>query len=283
MGCDTEVVGADGVILISIHAPRVGCDEHGALQGRRQEYFNPRTPRGVRQDVSRFLTAIVRFQSTHPAWGATGRIGYPDGRFLISIHAPRVGCDYSRIDIFTVYAYFNPRTPRGVRPRETCNLPSKLLFQSTHPAWGATPDGGLWKLLRRISIHAPRVGCDQAPRKPYLTFLYFNPRTPRGVRRHERRSGRFHFPFQSTHPAWGATPDIRRDNGTALYFNPRTPRGVRRDRGKNIRHEVRISIHAPRVGCDEAPYSRRGCSCNFNPRTPRGVRQVCCLCARWLL
>ena len=56
---------------ISIHAPREGCD--GQLQGLvlRLENFNPRTPRGVRQRAGRALCIPCKFQSTHPARGAT--------------------------------------------------------------------------------------------------------------------------------------------------------------------------------------------------------------------
>ena len=36
------------------------------------------------------------------------------------------------------------------------------LFQSTHPVWGATCTFPFVKLLKHVSIHAPRVGCDHA-------------------------------------------------------------------------------------------------------------------------
>ena len=57
-------------------------------------------------------------------------------------------------------------------------------------------------------------------------------------------------PFQSTHPARGATVRIEDNSGTYPDFNPRTPRGVR------------LAF----VSGGEAVE-------NFNPRTPRGVRQ----------
>ena len=104
----------------------------------------------------------LEFQSTHPARGATG--GQHWGGHIrghISIHAPREGCDAGLSFSLAPPAYFNPRTPRGVRPqdyrafvaeflisihapREGCDLPSLLwvpysnIFQSTHPARGAT-------------------------------------------------------------------------------------------------------------------------------------------------
>ena len=79
------------------------------------------------------------------------------------------------------------------------------VFQSTLPAWGATP--------------APRI----AP--PNL--LNFNPRSPHGERRQDYPVAFLHQLFQSTLPAWGAT-DPPRYSGRCK----------------------RISIHAPRMGSD---------------------------------
>ena len=94
-GATTRRTKMERFINISIHAPRVGCD------------FS--TP------VPRFFQC--QFQSTHPVWGATIALWYtlcllpyfnprtPCGvrrtidagwyhDIAISIHAPRVGCDY---------------------------------------------------------------------------------------------------------------------------------------------------------------------------------------------
>ena len=56
-------------------------------------HFNPRTPRGVR------LPAGIVFSTAQ----------------IISIHAPREGCDPSSLISVSSLFYFNPRTPRGVR------------------------------------------------------------------------------------------------------------------------------------------------------------------------
>ena len=102
--------------FISIHAPREGCDAFLPRSGRPADHFNPRTPRGVRREVldngvvvhgnsnprtprgvrprRKGLHWITdRFQSTHPARGATA------GSWPTT--SPN--------------ANFNPRTPRGVR------------------------------------------------------------------------------------------------------------------------------------------------------------------------
>ena len=123
---------------------------------------------------------------------------------------------------------FNPRTPGGVRhvaitrtqqttpisihaPRVGCDTrrPSLLfpinIFQSTHPGWGATR-------------FAPT---DKARN------IYFNPRTPGGVRPAPGKPKYREIRFQSTHPGWGATIIAAVIIVRVIDFNPRTPGGVR--------------------------------------------------------
>ena len=110
------------------------------------------------------------------------------------------------------------------------------LFQSTHPARGATNQG-------RQTLSPPP---------------HFNPRTPRGVRLCVGAQYCPVRPFQSTHPARGATftsPFLFQVPGN---FNPRTPRGVRPGPTATAVVVAAISIHAPREGCD---YKREGVPC----------------------
>ena len=146
--------------------------------------FNPRSPCGERQ-----CTAAI-------------------GRALldVSIHAPRVGSDYTfaangqnfyvfqstlpvwgatwmRTALASSRSSFNPRSPCGERRgRESAN---ELVgrFQSTLPVWGAT-----------IGVNVRNRG-----------VFSFNPRSPCGERRFARRSGPLCILFQSTLPVWGAT------------------------------------------------------------------------------
>ena len=171
----------------------------------------------------------MEFQFTHPAWGATFRQHFWKPRDKhVSIHAPRVGCDFRR----------------AVRAQEF------LEFQFTHPAWGATGVSYRRASAESVSIHAPRVGCDQRPVSSYSFCLCFNSRTPRGVRQPELlRHHQTLEQFQFTHPAWGATSSATSNSTLAtvsihaprvgcdicislmvkllLSFNSRTPRGVR--------------------------------------------------------
>ena len=50
-GCDFAPRNDGGMWVISIHAPREGCDCQNQGSSSRMDYFNPRTPRGVRQQT----------------------------------------------------------------------------------------------------------------------------------------------------------------------------------------------------------------------------------------
>ena len=139
-----------------------------------------------------------------------------------------MGCDSSGAIGAEPSRRFNSRTPCGVRPPVRSHTLSISEFQFTHPVWGAT-DGGLRPKLAqdgfnsrtpcgvrrllgfcktgsvRVSIHAPRVGCDAQPSGAWYTDLS----------------------FQFTHPVWGATSRPHLQERHPLRFNSRTPCGVR--------------------------------------------------------
>ena len=97
--------------------------------------FNPRTPCGVRQfDVSHFRSISSNFNPRTPC-GVRHAQPIDKSTKDISIHAPRVGCDY-----FTF----------------ACDLRTQR-FQSTHPVWGATEGVSLYgKTCRNFN---PRTPC----------------------------------------------------------------------------------------------------------------------------
>ena len=82
----------------------------------------------------------VKFQSTQPKRAATVRVCFTREVFpCISIHAAQEGCDCAcRIKPTATLWYFNPRSPRGLRP------PMYVRF--------------VWR--NNISIHAAQEGCD---------------------------------------------------------------------------------------------------------------------------
>ena len=101
--------------LISIHAPIVGCDEDSA---------------GVEMDIQISIHA--------PIVGCDMTTCYMDFSIAISIHAPIVGCDVISSALQIKLKNFNPRTHRGVRQLLMASSLIQSLFQSTHPSWGAT-------------------------------------------------------------------------------------------------------------------------------------------------
>ena len=193
----------------------------------------------------------------------------------ISIHAPREGGD-GPVQCGAEYPlYFNPRPLRGGRPFSLPDKNTRLRFQSTPPARGATRLQCFLRLFAGISIHAPREGGDiklstrstpssvisiHAPRKggdlltpPFpIDPQHFNPRPPRGGR----------------HPVPGGGDGT--DN-----FNPRPPQGGRRRPSAWPTPRADFNPRPPRGGRPDVP----PISCayvDFNPRPPRGGRQQRC-------
>ncbi len=120
--------------------PRSPCGERLAAftPTKGIDYFNPRSPCGERPGFSRRRNPAIRFQSTLPVRGATGRWQYQSNKGLISIHAPRAGSDYPISLLLQPLAYFNPRSPCGERRLIVAGVFHASEFQSTLPVRGAT-------------------------------------------------------------------------------------------------------------------------------------------------
>ena len=73
---------------------------------------------------------------------------------------------------------FNSRTPGGVRRNRLEQLPDFVKFQFTHPGRGATCRSDLRVACVRVSIHAPREGCDvcRPPPEPLVPVSIHAPR-----------------------------------------------------------------------------------------------------------
>ena len=186
-GCDDIVVPTRLSQLISIHAPLTGCDLRVSIIktkfvvlfqsthplrdatqwscniSKRGIYFNPRTPYGMRRDISVLIEQLNYISIHAPLTGCDGEVKSITAEVVcISIHAPLTGCDleisefnYKVLKGISIHApltgcdtfckcywfwirYFNPRTPYGMRPDD-----------STHRL-----------VTDAISIHAPLTGCD---------------------------------------------------------------------------------------------------------------------------
>ena len=147
---------------------------------------------------------------------------------LISTHAPREGCDlYRGCLVMSYFSLFQSTHPARGATIAAISSGLSTSFQSTHPARGATVRRPPFCFHFDISIHAPREGCDFAPRNDGGMWVI------------------------SIHaPREGCDCQNQGSSSRMDYFNPRTPRGVRRQRVCTISMGNR----------------------NFNPRTPRGVR-----------
>ena len=143
------------------------------------------------------------------------------------------------------YISFNPRSPCGERPSGFfISLPS-FAFQSTLPVWGATMLRARSLPKGYVSIHAPRVGSDQAVGSRIYQMSRFQSTLPVWGATPMESIQTSLFGFQSTLPVWGAT--VQGGRGWELY---------------------RVSIHAPRVGSDRADDNQRFTESAFQSTLP---------------
>ena len=149
--------------VISIHAPRVGCDNGRKSQSVAAGIFQSTHPVwGATLTCSKIRRKSKIFQSTHPVWGATdaGRVfgvvdkyfnprppcgvrrmraGFLGSLISISIHAPRVGCDFRWTKVNAFPKSFQSTHPVwGATGAGSQAFKPYTVFQSTHPVWGAT-------------------------------------------------------------------------------------------------------------------------------------------------
>ena len=132
--------------------------------------------------------AEPQFQSTLPVWGATIRPTSPELKCRISIHAPRVGSDFTRLEIKKFWVSISIHAPRVGSDRRS-PLTEYIITISIHaPRVGSDFASASAGACRGISIHAPRVGSDNRRQD---------------LRKNEQL-------FQSTLPVWGATAKMHR-------------------------------------------------------------------------
>ena len=167
--------------------------------------FNSRTPCGVRRGLINNEYAQASFNSRTPC-----------------------GVRHSTLTSYTNRLEFQFTHPVWGATRSTRSTSTTSRFQFTHPVWDATSALGYQEIESRVSIHAPRVGCDDNAGAGTGSSPRFNSRTPCGVRHHNdthhtSEHNRFNSrtpcgvrqsdsslyvkvqKFQFTHPVWGAT------------------------------------------------------------------------------
>ena len=176
----------------------------------------------------RRMAALI-FQSTPPARGATTVVGERALPPAFQSTPPARGATVSGIKAMaSAIKDFNPRPPRGGRPRIQ-RRPS-----ADQP----------------ISIHAPREGGDAAPwRRRSWAWLFQSTPPARGATAASTPSA-ISCRFQSTPPARGATADRLADTDADIFQSTPPARGA--TGGEVCPRSARghISIHAPREGGD---------------------------------
>ena len=168
---------------------------------------------------------------------------------------------------------FNPRSPRGERPRLRTCVSGRGHFNPRSPRGERHFVLLIVSLLTYFNPRSPRGERQDPARSPASFFSHFNPRSPRGERLRIQYCGAERDEFQSTLPSRGATVKrLAEDNQKELFqstlpsrgatmpgirfvasqtdFNPRSPRGerLRHDEARVVRRD--ISIHAPLAGSD---------------------------------
>ena len=169
--------------------------------------FNSRTPCGVRRKAEAVNDYRALFQFTHPVRGATARLaiytassqcfnsrtpcgvrlperGAGNQAHAVSIHAPRAGCDTQDYLQQVLSAKFQFTHPvRGATRAHFCSTSMEACFNSRTPCGVRLLPTFVTDSPMRVSIHAPRAGCD-------LWTLTADWTT---------------YKFQFTHPVRGAT------------------------------------------------------------------------------
>ena len=153
------------------------------------------------------------------------------------------------------------------QPRSTV-----IVFQFTHPVWGATcwllykhkyqmcfnsrtpcgvrPQSDCLYLLQRQCFNS-RTPCGVRlySSSRYASAVCFNSRTPCGVRLNSNISCMSRLMFQFTHPVWGATSKyVTKQFRNVFQFTHPVWGATLLSLGP-LRSPL-VSIHAPRVGCD---------------------------------
>ena len=145
-------------IGVSIHAPAWGANGYSDLRERAGREFQSTPPRGGRPANSSSVRGRIPFQSTPPRGGRRRFRRYDDGRYIVSIHRPRVGGRLPSVASRVTSSVFQSTPPRGGRPLNLHPQGGATMFQSTPPRGGRRQLPFLPTTLPTVSIHAPAWG-----------------------------------------------------------------------------------------------------------------------------
>ena len=101
----------------------------------------------------------------------------------------------------------------------------------------------------KISIHAPRAGCDST-RRGFPAFAQISIHAPRAGCDPTRVRPPIRWAISIHVPRAGCDEKHMQSIARCANFNPRTPCGVRLTPQTALAYMLDISIHVPRAGCD---------------------------------
>ena len=138
-----------------------------------------------------------------------------------------MGCDIPKHDRHNAYRNFNPRIPYGMRLEVRIIIAIVRVISIHASRMGCDPSPSQCADSVCISIHASRMGCDCGRCRLRGFACHFNPRIPYGMRRDALDLLRLTHDFNPRIP-YGMRPTRARTGPHSRYFNPRIPYGMRR-------------------------------------------------------
>ena len=137
---------------ISIHAPRMGSDDHQVTPLLLLDRISIHAPRMGSDIICSGNVRIARISIHAPRMGSDELIVSQFIVRIISIHAPRMGSDLQKEQHQIEVAKFQSTLPAWGATIGLVRLWVSFLFQSTLPAWGATsvlaPGKSCWPLFQ---------------------------------------------------------------------------------------------------------------------------------------
>ena len=182
---------------------------------------------------------------------------------------PREGHDFSSTLPNSIIINFNPRAPRGARPKVLTGGGDNNAISIHVPREGHDRHARAAYCRSDISIHVPREGHDSHSAFCAEAGNRFQSTCP------ARGTTRQWYDFIQTLPISIHVPreghDANAENGTTeyLHFNPRAPRGARPAPPAANHVDGDISIHVPREGHDVIVFNIQSGSVPISIHVPR--------------
>ena len=215
---------------ISIHAPRTGSDKFRGIDDVMNALFQSTLPARGATRTGIAIMAATGFQSTLPARGATylkqeGRAMY---RQLFQSTLPARGATTHRRHKYMQGAQFQSTLPaRGATHLSAAEKPPSADFNPRSPHGERPSESCIRRWEGDISIHAPRTGSDWVSPFESRRASNFNPRSPHGERPGGSNQARLIATISIHAPRTGSDASVSERQATAFDFNPRSPHGER--------------------------------------------------------